>query len=1407
VEGGDVVVTANGVDSRVVDMQFRSAQFVSGATQVIGVLSRLKESLKLQGAAEGLNQVSEAGRRFSLGGLTNGIERAGAKFNALRVIGFTVLADLTSKAVNAGLSVARAFTIDPIKAGLDVYETKINAIQTILANTSAQGTKLPQVTSALNELNKYANLTVYNFGEMAKNIGTFTAAGVDLNTSVSSIKGIANLAALSGASSEQASSGMYQLSQAIASGTVKLQDWNSVVNAGFGGKVFQKALIDTARAQGVSVDAEIKKFGSFRQSLQSGWLSAKVLTDTLKQFTGDLTASQLKAMGFTEAQTQAILKQGKLAVQSATQIRTVTQLTQALKEEVATAYSKVWETLLGGIGPATKTLTAVHNVLENLFTKPIYDLNNFLQVFIKLGGKTALFTSLVNVFHVLMAVIRPIKEAFRDIFPPLQVATLVALAYRLELFTDKLVIGWKTQDKIRQSAEGLFSVLRIGVDLIVAVFHGLGTMFSIIKGGNVHVLDATAKVGGFLTNLRKTIEAGNIFTKFFVFLGKILAYPVKLIESLTHGISLFGRETKKAGEAVKPFSDKLLGFFSKLGSLIAKALQNGDLSQIARIIDQILLGGVLISIKKFISKLGGKSESKGLFDTIKESFESLTGTLKSMQQNLKSDILLKIAAAVALLSASMVALSFIDVKNLGKALGAMSVVFTEMLSSMAILVKISAGGGIFKMTAAAAALNLMATAVVILSGAIAILSKFSWAQIGRGLAAIGGLLTGMIVFSQLVSSNPKGVVAGAYAMQIMASALNIMAFAVGRLGKMDFGTLEKGIGSIATILLIVAGFNRFGGKTLIGTAIGLTILGGALIVIAQTVKTLGAIPMGQLAKGIGAIAAALVLIAGAMFIMPPDLPLTATGLLIVSAALEIIAQAIVKMGGMSWESIGKGLVVLAGSLILISAAMIAMTGALPGAAALLVVAGALAILTPVLLALGSMSWGNILKGLVALAGVFTVIGVAGLLLAPVVPVLLGLGAAIVLIGVGILAAGVGVAAFAVGLTALSVAGGAAISVLVAGVSALAGLIPLVFKNVGLGLIELAKVIGQGGPAITKAIATLLIALLNAIIKVAPKAGKAFEVITGVLLEVIRKETPKVVTTFGNILIFILRKIASYGGKFVEAGLDLVINILNGIARKISSVIAAGANIIIAFVNGVASQTLRVVHAAAVIIIHFINALANEIRTDTPQMDAAIRNLADAMIHGFVSGLAAGAGSVASAALNIGEEALNALKSHLHINSPSKKTMAIAASFIEGFVTQLNNQANDVRAASISVGNNALDALGKSLRSANDILAGNMNLSPTITPVIDLSKAQKGLSTLNGLTKAQALNAKFSTSSAIAVSAANDAIIAAASVQQDKATNGTVLNYTQVNNSPKALDAATIYRQTKNHLATVKDAIP
>ena len=375
------------IDQRVVEMRFDNSHFEKNVSTTMSTLDKLKSKLNLSGASKGLTDINTAARGFGNTGLAGAVDTVTTRFSALQVMGVTALANITNSAINAGKNIVKALTIDPIKTGFSEYETKLGSIQTILANTEHQGTTMNDVTRALNELNLYADKTIYNFQEMTRNIGTFTAAGIDLDTSVKSIQGIANLAAISGSTSQQASTAMYQLSQALASGTVKLMDWNSVVNAGMGGKVFQDALKRTAEVMGTNVDALIKKYGSFRETLSSGWITSDVLTKTLEQFTmaaeeGSEQWEKFKKSliddGYSEKQAEAILKMANTATDAATKVKTFTQLMDTLNEAAQSGWAQTWETIIGDFEEAKAFFTQLSDIFGGMIGESANRRNNFV---------------------------------------------------------------------------------------------------------------------------------------------------------------------------------------------------------------------------------------------------------------------------------------------------------------------------------------------------------------------------------------------------------------------------------------------------------------------------------------------------------------------------------------------------------------------------------------------------------------------------------------------------------------------------------------------------------------------------------------------------------------------------------------------------------------------------------------------------------------------------------------------------------------------------------------------------------------------------------------------------------------------------------------------------------------------
>lgn len=371
------------VDERVVSMQFDNANFEKNVQTSMSTIDKLKAKLKFEDAGKSFESLNKEAKKVNLSGINTAIQTVQAQFSALEVMGVTALANITNAAVNTGKRMISALTLDPVTTGFQEYETQINAVQTILANTSSKGTTIDDVNAALDELNKYADMTIYNFTEMTRNIGTFTAAGVDLDKSVTSIKGIANLAAVSGSTSYQASTAMYQLSQALAAGKVSLMDWNSVVNAGMGGELFQNALKRTAEHMGTNVDAMIEKYGSFRESLTKGqWLTAEVLTETLTQLSGAYTEADLIAQGYTEQQAKEIVQLANTAVDAATKVKTFTQLWDTMKEAAQSGWTQTWEIIIGDYEEAKELLTAISDFFtgENgLITRMSNARNNLLE--------------------------------------------------------------------------------------------------------------------------------------------------------------------------------------------------------------------------------------------------------------------------------------------------------------------------------------------------------------------------------------------------------------------------------------------------------------------------------------------------------------------------------------------------------------------------------------------------------------------------------------------------------------------------------------------------------------------------------------------------------------------------------------------------------------------------------------------------------------------------------------------------------------------------------------------------------------------------------------------------------------------------------------------------------------------
>lgn len=1456
------------IDERVVDMKFNNAQFEQGIKQTLASLDALAKKLQLENAGKGLQAVSSAAQNVQLGHIHSAVDGIAQRFKAMEVVAVTALATIAHQAVVSGGMLVKSLTIDPIKQGLQEYQTNINSIQTILSNTRWQNTGLDDVNKALKQLNDYSDQTIYNFSQMARNIGTFTAAGVSLDVATGAIKGIANLAAVSGSNAEQASMAMYQLSQALATGTVKLIDWNSVVNAGMGGKVFQDALMQTAKVHGVAIDEMLKDAGSFRATLEQGWLSAEILTETLKQFTGDLTREQVISMGYTEEQADAIIAMGKDAQDAATKVKTITQLFSTLRESAGSGWAQTWQLIFGDFEEARTFFTSVNDTLGGFIKTSADARNELLGQWKALGGRTVLIDALTQAFNVLGEVINPIKLAFRDVFPATTAQQLYNITVAVRDFFSNLKQSEDTMTNMRRTWAGVFAIFGIGIDILKQVLRVIFELFGMVGDGSGNFLEATANVGDFFVALRAAIKEGDGLIHFFDGVKRVLTPIVLLFNLLGKATAnLFGGfDANQAAEGVVNFAKELgpvgklidfvvyawgkaIGFFGDIFEFFAP-LSNKFVEiwqDVSEAVGGVNFGdalaaintGALVAFVVVLRNTFGRGGITGIFS-------ELTGVLSSMQTTLQATTLLEIALAVGILAVAISVLSKIDSEGLTKALSAMAIMFTQLLASLAILTQIP-GNSVVRLYVMAAAMTVMAVAVVILATAVRMmsglsweelakgltgvvillaaitasaalmpdgarlisaglgiiamsvaikilasavsdLSGLSWEEMARGLTGVGALLAALTLFTRFAGVNAGGVLAGA-GLILLAVSIKILASAISDLSGISWENIGKGMAVIATSLgLMTAALMLLSNAapTAPLSALAIAIVSASMLLIAQAVQQISGISWENVGKGMAVIAVALTLISAALLVLSNAAPtalLSAGAIFVVALAMEILADALIKMGGMGWGEIVKGLVAMGGAMLILVIGLNAMQTTLGGAAALFVAASALAILAPVLKMLGTMSIGEIVKGLIALAAVFVILGVAAALMQPIIPALLGLGIAIALIGAGLALAGAGVFLFAAGLAALSVAGAGAAAAVVAILSAVIGLIPVLAKQVGIALLILIDVLIEGVPKIVELIIKLIIQLLDGLDQVLPKLAATVLKLILLILVILEEAVPEM----------------------VEAGLHILIGILEGIRDNIYRVVTVVGQIIENFLRALGDAQPGIIQAGVDMILDFIRGLTDAINNNAEAMGEAGADLAIAIVNGMVRGLGAGSWRISNAAKDMAKKALSAAMNVLGINSPSKEFEELGEFSGEGMARGLKNYIGVVEKSAEDVGLGALAALRDSLSGMSDLVLGEFDTTPTITPVLDLSnvsqEAQK-LSSMLGV-KPFELGSTYSAARQASAGYTDNKD----STDDNASAPGDTYNYTQNNTSPKALSTAEIYRQTKNQLSAKKGGLP
>lgn len=835
-QGINMSGASQSIDQMNTEVENRTAKTSSILSRLKGIFQKADNHQGFPNSIKSIDGLNSKVSGFDASPLSNAFSKAASSVqNSLSVMDIAmgnVLGGMMQKAISFGSQFLRG----PVD-GLGEYNNKLGSIQTIMTNTEWEipdsSVRMRKVSSALEDLNDYADKTIYSFADMTRNIGTFTAAGVSLDKSATAIKGISNLAAASGSNTQQAGVAMYQLSQALASGRVALQDWNSVVNAGMGGKLFQDRLTQTAEKMGHARDMT----KSFRDSLKDGWLTSEVLLETLREFSED----------------QSMLD-------AATKVKSFGQLVDTVQEAIGSGWATTWEYFLGGFEEAKSMWTKIGDLVNPFINDDqgkYYDsvlemersLGNYRNAMLKtwkdLGGQQSWFNTIENSFAIVMNSLSNLRKGFRDIIGTYKdsAQALYQVTLKLEEFTSKIRNWQALQDTfvsigrafgavftgvisvIGNVAKGMASVAGSAngfVFIIQDVAKGIEKLFSALKSekmqvGFVKLGQTIGNVLGILGSLFRI--AASIVTSFFKAFapsgdGSGFLSFMTLLEKVTGAIRKFVEGIEQAIQSSNPFKTVfeflaagvkgLISIFDKLISKLPK-------------INGISFDGIVNSIKKLFSSSNIKG-GDALVNTVKSIFTSLSNAIKDgisvFKKNLSIFSLSDILKTMLLGFAGFKAFKIFKGGGGDKGGGFLSPILDpikelvekgdEIVSKVSgVLDGIKDAISSFTTGIKAGTLLMIATAITMLAVSMKVLSGMSSEELVRsalGIATVSHILTASMKRLAGMEKIPPST---AISMIGFAFAIRIMAKAMRELSTLNENQLIKSAGGVAAASLIL----------------------------------------------------------------------------------------------------------------------------------------------------------------------------------------------------------------------------------------------------------------------------------------------------------------------------------------------------------------------------------------------------------------------------------------------------------------------------------------------------------------------------------------------------------------------------------------------------------------------------
>ena len=1315
------------IDEKIVVMKLDNSDFAQKATETTSLFGKLRDSLSrvpgvnLRKTADELGNIQTEASKPNLARLAETVQTVASRFSTLGIMGVTALTNITNRAVDAGIALGKSLTLDQVTAGFAEYELKMGSIQTILANTQKHGTTLADVSKSLGELNDYADQTIYNFGDMTKNIGLFTNAGLKLEESTSMIKGFSNAAAASGTDAQGASHAAYQLSQALSAGTIRLMDWRSLTNVGMGNKNMQEGLVALATAMGsfagTGIDGKVV-LDDFNSSLEKNWLDADVMSKYLQIMARDMGATEMAALGLTDSQIKLFEQQAITAEEAATKVRTFSGLMDGLKEAIGSGWAVTFEEIFGDFDEATELWSKLSNAINGFFEAGSSKRNKFLKGIADKDGFLNIFDGLENALQPVTQIFNAVGEGFSRAFPPKSVDQVVKMTASFKEFTAGLKLSESTVAKLTTVFHGVYSVFSTVIEIAKLLGQALIQLIPDGIGGSL--LDVLVKVAELSIAFNQSVKEGNGLTSFIQGLGNVLGKIGAVLGTTIGAVLSFsgslgenlGRAIDWVIEKIKPFAKILKDSFGDIG---------GD-----DLLGAGALVGIFVIVKKIKDALGGGEGLGGIFENLNEAienaggmFESLGESLQAFATGIKIANLVLIAGSLMMIAVSLKQLESIETEDLAKGLMALTVALGVMMAGLAVISKFNIVGGL----KASVTLLAIAGSVSIMAGALAKVAEIDADKMKSGMSGLV-VITGALVAAIVAISKLGGKIAtSSLSLVALAGSVYILAEAVEELSKIKTGDLKKSIGALGIIFAELALFLAVANKSKLSptSALGLIAVAGAVQMMVNSIEDIAGIDTGELIKGLGTIAVLLTQIAIFSKVSGgPGMLVAGAGILLIAGAINALVGPITTLGGMSWEELAKGLLGMSVALAAVAGAGLLASGAIGGAVAITVMAGALNLLIGPIERFAGMTWGELVTGIGGMALSLGVLAGVSLLLTPAVGPMLAFGAAVALMGAAVMAVGAGLALFGTGLATLATLTATSVAAIVASLGLLlkgfAELIPAAVDfvvNLGSAILD---GITELGPKLLNTVAQLVIAILKTLDTHIPEFLEHGVSIVVKIIEGITQALPDLVTAALNLIETLIRTLATAIG---ENGPQLVSAVLDLIGEIMILVVDAGVQLVTALFGWIpgASEAAAAVGEAVETYLRenlgaqdagedkgkeFSDALdgtkggaktAGEAIAKAGRDGAASIKMEQTGIEfgqGFVNGVGNETllGKAVTAAKSLASSAYHAMRNWLEVRSPSRKTDKVGQETGQGFANGIAKKKKAAAAAAKKVAETA-----------------------------------------------------------------------------------------------------------------------